>query len=130
MKKTVLSIIMCIVLFGCYYDKADVINPNAAFVSCDTTSVTYSGSIAAILSNNNCLTCHSGSAGSGGGIALDTYSSAKASAVKGELLPSVRQDATCAACAANYEIMPKGGSKISDCNVNKIFAWINQGFKN
>ncbi len=120
---------MGIVLVGCYYDKADVINPNAAFVSCDTTSVTYS-SIASILSNNNCLNCHAGSAGSGGGIALDNYAAAKASAVKGELLPSVRQDATCSACSANYQPMPIGGAKISDCNINKIAAWVNQGYKN
>jgi len=129
MKKIVLSIIIGISLAGCYYDKADVINPNAAFVSCDTTNVNYS-TIASILSNNNCLNCHSGSAGSGGKIALDSYASAKASAVNGELLPSVRQDAACAACAANYQPMPLGGSKISDCNVNKIAAWIHQGCKN
>ncbi len=130
MKKTVLSILLCISLVACYYDKADVINPNAAYVGCDTTSVNYNSVVAPILSNNGCLSCHSGSASSGGKIPLDTYTSAKSSAVKGELLPSVRQDATCAACGSNYAPMPAGGSKISDCNINKIAAWINQGCKN
>jgi len=130
MKKIILSICIGITLAGCYYDKADVVNPNAAYVSCDTTSVTYNTTIAPILSNNNCLTCHAGSASSGGGIALDTYTSTKVSAAKGELLPAVRQDVSCAQCAANYAPMPLGGSKISDCSVNKISAWINQGMKN
>ncbi len=35
---------------------------------------------------------------------------------------SVKQDGT----ASN---MPKGGSKISVCEINKLEAWVNQGMK-
>jgi len=121
MKKTVLSILMGITLAGCYYDKADVINPNAAYITCDTTNVTYSGTIAPILSNNNCLGCH----GSSAITQLDTYSAVKSAATSGKLLPAVNWSNT-----GNYIPMPSGGSKISDCNINKIAAWINQGEKN
>jgi len=38
------------------------------------------------------------------------------------LMGSVKQDGT----ASN---MPKGGSKISACEINKLEAWVNQGMK-
>jgi len=132
MKKTtkiILALIIGSVFIGCYYDKSDVINPNAAFVGCDTTSVSYASTIAPILSNNGCNVCHAGSAAAGGGIELDTYTTLKAEGVKGDLLPAVRQDPSCASCASNYQPMPLSGTKLSDCNINKISAWINQGFK-
>ena len=130
MKKVLIIGITSFLFIGCYYDKADVINPNAAFVGCDTTKVSYNTDIKPILSNNTCLTCHTGATSSGGNIALDDYASVKASATKGELLPAVRQDAKCSVCAANYAPMPVGASKISDCNINKIAAWIHQGCNN
>jgi len=131
MKKIIFSLlIVCVVFVGCYYDKSDMVNPNLALLGCDTTNVTYSSTIASILSNSNCLNCHGGSASSGDKLNLDNYATVKASALKGELLPAVRQDVSCAVCAANYKPMPTSGSKLSDCEVNKIAAWIHQGCKN
>ncbi len=136
MKKTILSaLIITSVFVGCYYDKADVINPNAAFIGCDTTKVSYNSTIAPILTDNGCNVCHGSNvaAGEGGGIILDTYSGVSASAIAGQLAPAVRQDATCTTCVVAYpayEIMPKGGGKLSSCNINKIVAWVNQGAKN
>lgn len=136
MMKLILSpIIISIVLIGCYYDKADVINPNAAYIGCDTTKISYSSSIAPIISDNGCNVCHgsSAAASSGGGIILDNFSGVRATVTAGQLIPSVRQDPTCSTCVPpypNYEIMPKGGSKISSCSINKIIAWVNQGAQN
>jgi hypothetical protein len=136
MKKIILSaLIISSVLVGCYYDKADVINPNATFVGCDTTKVSYNAAIAPIITDNGCNVCHSGgsASSSGGGIVLDNYAGVHAAAISGQLVPAVRQDASCATCVPAYpayEIMPKGGSKISSCNINKIIAWVNQGSQN
>ncbi len=136
MKKIILSaLLISSVLVGCYYDKADVINPNAAYIGCDTTKVSYSGSIAPILTDNGCNVCHGSgaAASSGGGIILDSYTGVHSSAAAGQLIPAVRQDATCSTCVPaypEYEIMPKGGTKLSSCNINKIIAWVNQGAQN
>ena len=55
---------------SCFYDKADLIYPQPT--TCDTATVTYSGTVATIL-NSNCNGCHGGTAGAGAGIKLDTY---------------------------------------------------------
>ena len=138
MKKIIFPVLIVIALgvfiVGCYNDKADMVNPNAALLGCDTTGVTYSGTIAAIISDNNCNSCHASAVarGSGGNIVLDTYTGTKVSALAGQLVPSVRQVATCTTCVPaypSYEPMPRGGSKIDDCSIKKIVAWVNQGCK-
>ncbi len=137
MKKIVFPIVIliCVVFAGCYYDKADMVNPNTALLGCDTTAVSYSATVAPIIADNNCNTCHSSGAarGSGGGIVLDTYVGVQGSALAGQLVPAVRQDASCASCVPaypTYEPMPKGGNKIDDCSIKQIAAWVNQGAKN
>ena len=136
MKKIIfpLLIIGC-VLVGCYNDKADMVNPNAASLGCDTTAVSYAATIATIIANNNCNTCHSSSiaASAGGGIVLDNYTGVQGSVLAGQLIPAVRQDASCATCTPaypSYHPMPLSGSKLDDCSINKIIAWVNQGAKN
>jgi hypothetical protein len=136
MKKIVfLLLIIGCVLVGCYNDKADMVNPNAAMLGCDTTAVSYSGTISSIISGNNCNTCH-GSAvanSAGGSIVLDNYTGVQAAALSGQLIPAVRQDASCTTCNPaypSYHPMPLSGSKLDDCSINKIIAWVNQGAKN
>lgn len=136
MKKIILcAFALSTVLVSCYYDKADVINPNAAYVGCDTTKVSYNSSIAPILSDNGCNTCHGGSADAGGNIKLDNYTGVHSSVLAGQLIPAVRQDASCSTCVPAYPAyqpmpLPLGSPKISDCNINKIIAWVNQGAQN
>ncbi len=138
MKKIIFPVLIMLIIgffVGCYNDKADMVNPNAALLGCDTTAVSYSGTIAGIISDNNCNSCHGSSVakGAGGGIILDSYAGVQGSALAGQLISAVRQDATCTACVPAYpayEPMPKGGSKIDDCSISKIVAWVNQGAKN
>ncbi|MFP5041292.1 hypothetical protein [Parasediminibacterium sp. JCM 36343] len=119
MKKIIFFAIACFCIAGCYYDKADVINPNAAAAVCDTTSVTYSKDIQAIISQN-CYSCHSGSANNGGGYQYDSYDMLKTYITSN---PGVLQS------DINWTSnpMPKSASKLSACNINKISAWINKG---
>ena len=136
MKKIILSaLVITCVFVGCYYDKADIINPNAAFVGCDTIKVSYHSAIAPIIANNNCNSCHGNAVANdaGGGIVLDSYTGVLTAASAGQLIPAVSQDASCTTCVPAYpayEIMPKGGAKLSDCNINKITAWVHQGAQN
>ena len=116
--KIILVLVILVCCFSsCYYDKAELVYPAAA--ACDSTNSKYSTTVVPIL-NSNCYSCHSGSATSGGGIKLDTYVNLKVYVTNGQLLSSILQNGTVPA-------MPQGAGKLSDCNINKIAAWINNG---
>ena len=125
-KETVLYFAMmvlalCVVNTGCYYDKASLVYPSDGN-TCDTTAITLSADINNILTAS-CFSCHGGDAASGGGIQLEQYAVIKAYADNGRLLSSITQDGGASA-------MPQGASKLSDCNINKFRAWINNGAPN
>jgi mono/diheme cytochrome c family protein len=121
--KFILSIILIVIIFsGCYYDKAELTYPANTSVTCDTSAVKYSVDILSIMSAN-CNSCHSGTATSGGGIKLDSYTGLKTYATNGQLLNSLLQNGIVAA-------MPQGGAKLSDCDINKVRSWINNGTPN
>ncbi|RQO31898.1 hypothetical protein DBR32_03580 [Taibaiella sp. KBW10] len=86
-------------------------------VICDTTAVSYANTVAAIMSAN-CNVCHSG-ANPSAGIATNTYQGLNAF-YSVTLLGSIRHE-------ANYSPMPNNAPKLSDCDINKVTAWINQG---
>ena len=89
----------------------------------DTTHVTYAKDIAPLLTTD-CGTnssCHRQN-NSDSEISLVNYNDVTAVALTGQLLSSVTHD-------GNAEPMPSGGQKLSDCKINKIRAWINQGLK-
>lgn len=106
-------------LSSCYYDNYDDLATNAN--PCDTINMSYSANVAPIMSGS-CVSCHSGNAPSGN-IALETYSDVKAQADNGKLLGSIKH-------LAGYSPMPKGQSKLSECDINIVDAWIKQGTKN
>lgn len=98
---------------GCKnYNAVDLYPP------CDTTNVTYSGDIYPIVTAN-CLPCHS-LANQFGGICLAVLDSARIPARNGLLLKAVTHD-------PSVIPMPKGGGKLSDCDIAKIRRWINLG---
>jgi cytochrome c5 len=87
--------------------------------SCDTTAVTYSGTLAPIFSTN-CIVCHSASSTST--TKLDSYTGLKAAVTAGRILGAIQH-------LSGYLPMPPGSS-LSVCNINKIKAWIHQGSLN
>lgn len=97
-------------------------NTTCAGGSCDTTVVTYSGTIKPLL-DVYCTNCHGVDPSNGGGIDLTTWDNVKSFVDGGSFLGDVRQE-------SGYNPMPKGGAKLSDCNISKIEAWINRGAKN
>jgi mono/diheme cytochrome c family protein len=83
----------------------------------DTTNVTYNFTVKKIL-DDNCVTCHR-PGNANGNVRLDDYANAKH--IGEELKDVLRFDNS----AAN---MPPSG-KLDECTINKVSAWINQGYK-
>jgi len=94
---------------------------NTCSNSCDTTNVTFSGTIFPMM-QNSCTGCHSGSNPSGQ-IDLSNYQNISAMAINGRLLGSVKRD-------PGYSPMPRGGNKLPDCQIDQIRIWIQNGTLN
>jgi hypothetical protein len=103
---------------SCYYDNEEALYPSLNS-SCDTTNVTYSGTIAPIL-NNSCLTCHSVAA-TGGSIVLTSYADVVANAPR--ITGSIKQ-------LSGFSAMPKNSGKLKSCSINQWDIWVRNGMPN
>ena len=112
-------IFLLICCSSCYYDHANLVYPKT---SCNITGITYSTSVTAILSQN-CYSCHAGTASSGGGIKLDTYTTLMVYVSNGQLISSINHTGTVPA-------MPLAASQLSACDISTIQTWINNGSLN
>lgn len=119
MKRYLFSVftILAFLLSACYYDKADKLY--AAPVGCDTASMTFVKHMAPIL-NMNCVMCHN-TANASGNVKLDTYTGTSAAIQGGKLLNSVKH-----VSGGSLNMPP--GSKLSNCDIQKIEAWITRGY--
>ncbi|MGE5520696.1 MAG: hypothetical protein ACM3VS_12265 [Candidatus Dadabacteria bacterium] len=106
-------IIIAALLNSCYYDHASEIYPS---VTCVVTNVTYSVTVAEIMNRNGCNNCHSGNNPSGGFV-LNSYAAVKNKVSDGRLWGSINH-------LPGYVAMPQGSNKMSQCDINKIKAWI------
>ncbi len=88
---------------------------------CDTTSVSYSGTIATII-NKYCTGCHSG-ATPGGDITLTNYTEVSTIAADGSLMGTITHN-------PDYISMPYGGSWLPDCKIDEIRIWVDNGYPN
>ena len=121
-----LTLAVSVSLTSCYYDTEEELYPDSGTVVCDTTSVSYTTDIVPIM-NSKCSYsgCHAG-ANAAAGIPLETYAGVKEYLVadKARFISSIIWDGS----ASN---MPKGASsKMIDCNINTVKAWINSGYPN
>jgi hypothetical protein len=96
-------------------------NNSCVEATCDTANVTFSLSVKPIITNK-CQGCHSASS-PGGGYDLSTYTGVKTTVTNGKLWGSVN-------FLTGYSAMPKGGSKLSTCELAKIKKWIDAGAPN
>ncbi|MTI31869.1 c-type cytochrome [Xanthovirga aplysinae] len=89
--------------------------------TCDLSSISYDLKVQPILSQY-CFACHStqASSNSGAGIDLMDFDQLKIQVNNGSLLGSIKHD-------SNFSPMPKGGAKLSECEIETIQAWINAG---
>jgi len=119
------AVVLSLMPGGCYYDNEEYLYPEGS-QQCDTVNVTYSQTIWPVI-NDNCITCHSGTAPSGN-ILLDNYSNISAHAQipagqPGSLYGAVSHD-------PGNSAMPKSGAKLSDCRITQIRIWIESGTPN
>ena len=104
-------------LSSCYYDKAEELYPSQ--FECDPNkSMSYGNDVLPIL-EQHCLGCHDENnyQSIGGNILLNTPELAGSNS---KLIDAINHN-------ANASAMPKGGLKLSDCEIITIESWINQG---
>jgi len=122
-----LPFIVIAILSGCYYDNEEDLYPGV--VTCDSTSVSYSASITAVL-NTSCAGggCHSGS-DPAGNVAFNSYAPTKAYFdIAGKKTEFIRR-ITWPADLDVSSRMPLGQpTKLDSCTTNKIISWLNAGY--
>lgn len=94
---------------------------NSCVSGCDTTNVTYSGTIQPIIASN-CLGCHQG-ASPQGGLNFTSWSVLNNVATTGRLAGAIQHQTP-------YASMPPSGPGLSQCNIDKILIWVQDGAPN
>lgn len=118
-KIAVALVVVCsLFAWSCYYNKEDELYGT----NCDTSNVTYSGTVRSIINTYQCLNCHSGVAPTGG-FDLETYEQVKAKVTDGRLYGAISH-------APGYVAMPQDLPKMSSCDIVKMKAWIDAGTPN
>lgn len=122
MKQYILSLVFALtVLSSCTYYNEEELFPNEI---CDTSNITYSVDIVPIF-DQNCYSCHSSSTMPTyrGNLNLEIFDHVLREVNDGKLLQYIKHE-------PGSIPMPYGGTKLSDCNINKIEKWINLGSPN
>lgn len=104
---------------GCYYDNETFLYGKGS--ACDTSDVRYGQQVRGIL-GSNCVACHNLNQANGM-VRLDDYTNVKARVADGSLLGSIKHE-------AGFVAMPPSGSKLSNCDIAILQAWINRGAPN
>lgn len=88
---------------------------------CDSSKYKFAGDIQPII-NKYCKGCHN-SVTASGGYSYETYAGILVPVQNGRLLGAIKHQ-------VGYSHMPKGGNKLSDCQIKKIENWIAAGTPN
>lgn len=109
-----------LILTGCYFDNAEDLYPQLPG-DCDPTAADYTANVQPII-QQTCYNCHNSSnaSGLGAGIDLEDTNSLIRYVNDGSLLGSIEH-------SSGYSPMPKGGGKLTDCQIETIKTWINNG---
>jgi len=116
------GLFICVIVFTFSCTKKSI-EQSAGSNYCDTTSVSYQNDVLPII-ETYCYPCHSmNNKAFSNGIVLEGFDNLKAWGLSTYLLGDIRHD-------PGFIGMPYGKPKLSDCSINMITAWINQGFPN
>ena len=85
--------------------------------TCDTTGLTYTADVKSILSGCGASGCHESGSVNGG---LTTYNEVKTFISLSKMVASLKHE-------AGVSEMPQGQSKLDDCSISKVEAWIKAG---
>lgn len=117
-------IISCLFsLSSCYYDKEELLYGDVNNGPCtdSTGTVSYSLTVAPIL-RQYCYSCHTGSFPSGNQL-MGTYTADKAMGQNGKLYGTINH-------SPGFSPMPKGMSKMNNCQIATIKKWVDTGMPN
>ena len=115
------SLIVVIIVSGCYNRNQQDLYP--VTTNCDTSNVTYSGTIQPIMKQHCAITgCHTGPNPTGG-FNYDTYTDVHRVVYLGLLLNVINHK-------PGYPQMPKDAEKLDDCTIEKFTVWVNHGALN
>lgn len=120
---TVTTFISLLFISSCKTDNGEALYPNK--IECDTTNVTYSGTIAPII-QANCTDrgCHT-SAHPDGSKIFETYNGVKIVVPNDQLMNALQYK------NSPIDNMPPAPyDKLSDCDIAKFEAWIRRGYPN
>ena len=114
---------MLIFALSCSKNSEDEMLHNPGNNNCDTVNMKYAANVVPIL-QANCYRCHGTTTNSGSnGIVLEGYNNIKVRADNGELIGVITH-------APGFPAMPEDAAKLSECNINIIRSWINNGAQN
>jgi len=112
-------------LSNCVYKNAMDIYPTDTS-GCKTANMSYKNDIEPIIRENHCYTCHGiDSNATGNGIILEGYSNLLKNGVPNDF---IYRDITAPDGTINH--MPGGYPDVDPCEILKIKAWLDQGYKN
>ncbi len=106
---------------SCYYDKEELLYGVSGPCTDTTTNISYSQKVVPLL-QQYCYSCHTGGFPSGNQL-MGTYVADKAMAQSGKLYGTVNH-------SSGYSPMPKGGAKMSSCQISTIKKWVDAGMLN
>lgn len=104
---------------SCYYDNEEYLYPEP--LDCDTTNVTYTGTVVPVL-EANCNSCHN-QVSQQGGVITDNYNDLKVAIENGSFRGAINH-------INGWSPMPKGGNKLPECDLTKINLWLDRGAPN
>lgn len=113
-----LSSALIFIYNGCTHKPADIIpdpGPGPDTTSCDTSNVTYPGTVYPIL-NQYCIFCHSGPTPTGG-LDFTNYSQVAFVAQNGALIGAIKH-------LQGYSPMPKDSNQLDTCKIRQIEIWV------
>ncbi len=123
--KFLLSFVL-IVFFSitsCYYDVESELYPDTT--TCDSSNTKFSTFVSPLIVSK-CATsgCHNASS-SAAGINLEGYNNIKNYITRSQstFFGSIKH-------SSGFSAMPKGGSKISNCDITKLQLWVDGGMLN
>ncbi|MFP4469222.1 MAG: hypothetical protein ACLFPE_00980 [Bacteroidales bacterium] len=123
LKKIVISgIVLAFIAWAtssCYYDNEEYLYPDP--VSCDTTNVTYTGTVVPIL-EASCYSCHN-SVTQQGGVIVDNYDDLSVSIDNGSFRGAINH-------MEGFSPMPQAGNQLPECDLTKINLWLDRGAPN
>lgn len=123
MNKFLIAVVgsLALIALSCSKTSEQALDPSTS--SCDTVNMKYSANVVPIL-QSICYDCHSLTTnGISGGIILEGYSNLKFRVDNGDLIGAITH-------APGYTPMPFELPKLSDCDINTIRSWINNGAQN